>query len=97
MWVELHVDILDHEERRRHSKTIKGMNMGGHLSLWLPEGSRTIIKVGEDNVIFKMYQMHHSGWEIDKSNAIEKKEGTVNMKIIIEFFIFIFTNKKYFL
>ena len=50
--------------------------MGGHLSLRLPEGSRTIIKVGEDDVIFKMYQMHHSGWEIDKSKAIEKKWKT---------------------
>ena len=46
--------------------------MGGQSYVQFPKGSRPIIKVGEDQLISKMYQMYHSSWEIYKVKATGK-------------------------
>ena len=41
-----------------------------------------MIKVGEDETIFKMYAMNHSSWELDNVKQLPKKiDGKVNMKM----------------
>ena len=58
--------------------------MGGELSVQFTEGSRPIIKVGEDEVIFNMYQMYHSSWEINKvKEIVEMMEDAGTMRVIV--------------
>ena len=41
-----------------------------------------MIKVGEDETIFKMYAMNHSSWDLDNVKQLSKKiDGKVNMKM----------------
>ena len=56
--------------------------MGGRLSVRFPVGELLIVKVGADEVIFKMYQTSNFTWEIDRKKAIAPKtEGKGNMKV----------------
>ena len=64
-WVKLHVDLLFTDTRKSISIIVNGTNLGGHLSVCFPEGKLPIIKVGKDEVMFQMYQMNHSTWEMD--------------------------------
>ena len=83
--MELHVDLLSPENQRKSATIVNGINMGGRLSVRFPDGGRVIIKVGEDKVIFKMYQMHHSAWEMDKIKSLGKKtDGKGNMKVVFQ-------------
>ena len=55
LWAEIHTNLLDPKERTLQSKTINGMNMGEQIFVGFLERYRSIIKIGEDEVIFKMY------------------------------------------
>ena len=56
--VEVHVDLLPQELRSRLSTklTIHGIqfDMGGNLSVRFPVGESPLIKVGTDEIIFKV-------------------------------------------
>ena len=81
-WIELHVDLLPPEVRRKKAAIFNGFNMGGRLSVRFPQREKPIVKVGEDEVIFKMYQTNQSSWEMDGVKAIGKKtDGKGNMKV----------------
>ena len=85
--VEVHVDLLPQKVRSSLSTklTIHGVefDMGGNLSVRFPVGETPIIKVGTDEVIFKMYAMNKSSWSINGIvKLLRKTEGKGNMKIV---------------
>lgn len=56
--VELHVDILPVEQRDAIVDVVNGRKLGGRRSVRFPVGAKPIIKVGQDETVFKMYAMH---------------------------------------
>ena len=57
--------------------------MGGCLSVSFPEGETAILKVGMDEVIFKMYATNQSSWEADGVKKISHKgDCKGNMKVV---------------
>ena len=85
--VEVHVDLLPQNLRSSLSTklTIHGFefDMGGNLSVRFPVGETPIIKVGTDEVIFKMYAMNKSSWSVNGTvKLMRKTEGKGNMKIV---------------
>ena len=82
-WVELHVDLLPQEWREEIGATVNGFKMGGRLSVrFRSEGDqRPLIKAGQDETIFKMYDLNKSSWFLDNVRRCERKtEGKGNMK-----------------
>ena len=63
--VEVHVDLLPQSVRKRLGKKLKihgiEVDMGGNLSVRFPAGKDPIIKVGTDEVIFKVTTYTHIG------------------------------------
>ena len=53
-WVEVHVDLLPPEMRQVETAVVNGFKMGGRLSVRFKPGDRPIIKMGQDETIFKM-------------------------------------------
>ena len=97
--VEVHVDLVPVKLRqeRGEKRTIRGMegvSMGGCMSIrynatkWAqmyngealpPRG----IKVGTDEVNFKMYANHRKAWTMDRVKALERKnDGKGCMKVV---------------
>ena len=56
--VEVHVDLLSQAVRSQHSTKLKihgiEFDMGGNLSVRFPPGETIVIKVGTDEVVFKV-------------------------------------------
>ena len=67
------MDILPPGLRRKLGSTYNGMNMGECLSMPFPEDETAILKVGMDEVIFKMYATNQSSWEADGVKKISHK------------------------
>ena len=57
-----YVDLLPVDVRAAIDVTVNGKRMGGQLSVRFPAGEKLIIKVGQDETVFKMYQMNKSCW-----------------------------------
>jgi len=53
-WVEIHVDLLPPEMRQVETAVVNGFKMGGRLSVRFKPGDRPVIKMGQDETIFKM-------------------------------------------
>ena len=63
-WVKLRVDLPSTEVRQTNS-TVNGMKIGGHLLVCFTKGRLPDVKIGEDKVVLKRYQVNHSSWEMD--------------------------------
>ena len=69
--------------RERYTATMNGLKMGSCLSVCFPEGMSPIVKIGGDEVIFKIHSENKSYWEIDDLKVISpKSEGKGNMKVV---------------
>ena len=62
---------------------MNGLKMGGCLSVRFPEGMSPIVKIGADEIIFKMHSENKCHWEMNKLKVISpKSEGKGNMKVV---------------
>ena len=61
--VEVHVDCLPVQMRNEYSHVMpNGLHMGGMLSVRKPPGTLPLIKAGQDETVFKMYQQGQKQW-----------------------------------
>ena len=83
--MELHVDLLSPKNRRKSATIINVINMGGNFFCAISGWRKGHHKGGEDDVIFKMYQMHHPAWGMDNIKSLGKKtDGKDNMNIVFQ-------------
>ena len=83
--VEIHVDLLPVSCRETIGPKVGRFNAtaGGNLSVRCQANEKPIIKVGQDESIFKMYTLNRSRWTMSKKAPPRKKtEGKGNMKVV---------------
>lgn len=83
--VEIHVDLVPVSLREDLGPAVGryGVRAGGFLSVRMQEGDLPIIKVGQDESIFKMYTLNSRRWSMKKKAPVRKKTaGKGNMKIV---------------
>ena len=83
--VEIHVDLVPVSLRESLGPKVGRFNVqaGGSLSVRMQGDELPLIKVGQDESIFKMYALSSRRWSVNKKSVARKKtEGKGNMKIV---------------